>query len=528
MIRKLLYLVLLSSIYTNAQTTIVEEKYEKKNEPVSFKYLPNSKKFIVFKGESISMTLSYVITNALSFDISGKKSTLFENENFVSCTFSNTENSFKAYDATKKSSENYKYFLNSTSQFLTNDEALKDVNFNYFGRYDSNNVLVAIKFIRPTIPGLTTFMGSNTRISRMPNEPFSASFNDFYDFGFTNQKGKDKIDFEKDDIYLERVEIKTKNKNRIKLEKPDLSLLIGDSFVKSDSETTFNCKLNGNKNFDLITKSVSNDSKTTILYKTTYDFEGKKLKVIPLTLHLDNNFFIASDNNGGPKLYHSSPSYQTNYNSASVIQDVSVSLDVLSINNYYEDRSNGDIYVYGIYSNKASKNINSHCYPNGFYIFKFDKDGNKIWESINNIVDKEYFQKIRNPELLQVDLLEYNNNLIFSVSVNAFTEFSNATIVDKLTGGISKISFIEYNNNASKGKNKAFVSNTYVGKDLKNKVFSQRGFVAMSLNPNLLKYIKSISDDGNRLYFETIFSDQGIWLVETDNEEYYKVTLFKE
>lgn len=503
--KKVLFcIVLFSSVFLSAQTVIVNEKFEDKNEPVDFQYLPNSKKFVVYKGFGITMTLSYLTTNALSFDVDGKRTVLFENEKLVSPTFSVTENSYKAYDATKFTLKtNYKFFMNGAVQFVNHD-ALDDLNASFFGRYDYNNVLCAVT-------------------SRWPNQPFDASFNDTYDFGFTNQKQKEKIDFEKDDIYLEAIEIKTSSRKRVKLDKPDLALLKGDSFAKAELKTSFNCKLNGNENFDIITKSVSSDFQTTILYKTTYSFEGKKLKELPLTLKLSNKFFITSDNSGGPKDFNTTPA-----SPGFPFSTVDVTLGTLSINHYFEDRTNGDIYVYGIFSDKATKEIDGGSNPKGFYVFKFDKDGNKLWESINVIEGKEFFEKIHESSKLQVDLLEYNKNLIFSVSVNSFTEFSNSAIVDKATGSISKINFMEYNNNTSKLKSKAFVNNSYVSGDFKNKVFSQITFVALITNPNVLKYVKSISKEGNQLYYEAVFSKEGIWLVETDNKEFYKILLFKD
>ena len=122
--------------------------------------------------------------------------------------------------------------------------------------------------------------------------PFNASFNDVYDFGFTNQKQKDNIDFEKDDIYLETIEIKSNSRKRFKLDKPNLALLKGDSFVKYDIKPSFTSKLKGNDNFDIITKSVSADFKTSILYKTTFDFEGKKIKELVLTMNFNDKKFI--------------------------------------------------------------------------------------------------------------------------------------------------------------------------------------------------------------------------------------------
>ncbi|MNT17864.1 hypothetical protein D3C72_1530420 [compost metagenome] len=206
----------------------------------------------------------------------------------------------------------------------------------------------------------------------------------------------------------------------------------------------------------------------------------------------------------------------------------SYALDVLSINNYYEDRENGDMYIYGLFSDQDPNKVKGKSSPKGFYVFKFDKNGNKLWESINNIDSKEYFEKVRFSSDFQVNLVEYNKDLIFSASVNSFTEFTNAAIIDKKSGSVLKSSFIEYNNNFSHGKYSYFISQTYDCKELKNKTFSQVGFAAVSINPKVMEYLKSVPEKGNRLYFETLYSDEGVWLVETDNKKYYKVLLFKE
>jgi len=391
--------------------------------------------------------------------------------------------------------------MNNIGQPVSHD-ALDDLNSNYFGRYNYNNVLCSVSM-------------------RWPNMPFNASFNDTYDFGFTNQKQKENIDFEKDDIFLETIDIKSNARKRFKLDKPNLALLKGDGFAKFDIKPSFTSKVKGNENFDIITKSVSADSKSTILYKTTFDFEGKKIKELALTLKLKDKEFIISDNCAGPKDINSTMT--TPYDPFSIVY---VKLGAFSINHYYEDRINGDIFVYGIFRDEEKEVEGRGRSPKGFYVFKFDKDGNKLWESINDIADKDFLDKITDYSKMQINLLEYNKDLLFSISVNDFTEFSNAATVDKSTGAISKISFIEYNNNTSNLKDREFITNTYVN-DIKNKVFSQLTFVGMIANPNVEKYINSVPSDGNKLYYETVFSDQGIWLVESDNKEYYKVLLFK-
>ncbi|MEO6177173.1 MAG: hypothetical protein ABIP27_18610 [Flavobacterium circumlabens] len=497
--RILLCLSLFTSIYLSAQTVIVEEQYEKKNEPTGFRYLPNSKKFVIFKGETLPIgvvdyeTIFFMTKSAYSFDENGTKSTLFESEKLANCTFSVTENSFKAYGGDKISTKSdLKYYLNNVYNGSIKKDDIKNSNSNYFGFINSNNDFTARAW------------ESFDRL--FFNSLFFSSFNDFYDLGFTNQKGKDKINFEKDELYLEVFDLKSNKKNRVKLETPKLDLLKGNSLIESTHGVTFSCRLKANDTFDMVTKSLSTEQNETTIYKTTYDIQGKKIKDVALKLNLKDNFFVLSSCGAG---------YVDNF-----------VWDVQAVNNYYEDSNNGDMYVYGIYTNKKSK-IHKGFDPVGFYIFKFDKDGNKIWESINPLKDK-YFEDVCCGLSFKLNLFGYNGKLLFTNSVNEATEFSNYAVIDKTSGNVLKMNRVNYNNTTSFARTRAFVNNTYDKEGLKNKAFSPVSFVAMDLSPTMDSYLKTIPSKGNAVYFETIFSDQGIWLVETDNKEYYKVLLFKE
>lgn len=482
---------LIASAYLSAQTIIVEKKFEEKYIPVNFEYLPISQKFVLFSGEKIKMTASLFTTTASAFDVDGKESKLFENEKYYQCSYSNSENAFMNVDIEKSIwSYNYKVYFNNQVAEL-GSEKIKDMNFSYFG-VDIGSVAFA-----QSQSGVGTIDGA---------------FNDFYLLGFSNQKNRYSINFEKDDVFLDVIELKSGSRKRVQIEKPDLALLKGDAYAKSKSKITFTSKLNGNENFDLITKSISKDFKTVILYKSTYDFDGKKLKMVPFTLKLENNFFVVSNNGGGP--LHS-------------VSQGPDEFDNLNINNYLEDKKNGDLYVFGIFSDEPIKKIGERTHLKGYYVFKFDKDGNKLWESINNIDDKKFFERIKYGQDFNVRLAEYNENLVFSAFINAFTEFTNAAIIDKKSGAVLKSSFLEYNNNKSHEKFSAFLNNTYDYKELRNKSFSPVSFAAMTLNDDLFKYLKSIPEGDKRLHFTTLFSKQGIWLVETDNKNYYKVLLFK-
>ncbi|WP_264535652.1 hypothetical protein [Flavobacterium sp. N1736] len=497
--RILFSIALLSSVYLSAQTVIVDEKFEKKNEPTGFRYLPNSKKLVIFKGETVPLgimdgeTIFFMTKSAYSFDENGSKSTLFENEKLANCTFSVTENSFKAYGGDKISTKSdLKYYLNNVYNGSIKKDDIKKSGNNYFGVVNSNNQFK--QRIGESLGKLFFY------------SLFYSSFNDFYDLGFTNQKGKDKINFEKDELYLEVFDLKSNQKNRVKLETPKLDLLKGNSLIESTDGVTFSCRLKGNDTFDMVTKSLSTEQNETTIYKTTYDIQGKKIKDVALKLNLKDNFFVLSSCGNG---------YVDNF-----------VWDVQAVNNYYEDSKNGDMYVYGIYTNKKSK-IHKGFDPVGFYIFKFDKDGNKIWESINPLKDK-YFEDVCCSLSFKLNLFVYNGKLLFTNSVNEATEFSNYAVIDKSSGNVLKMNRVNYNNTTSFARTRAFINNTYDKESLKNKAFSPVSFVAMDLSPTMDSYLKTIPSKGNSVYFETVFSDQGIWLIETDNKEYYKVLLFKD
>lgn len=88
------YFVLLSSIYMNAQTSIVEEKFEKENTPMRYHYLPKSDKIVIEKGAYVSMSANRRINNISSYDSEGKKEVLVDNIETSESVFSITENTF--------------------------------------------------------------------------------------------------------------------------------------------------------------------------------------------------------------------------------------------------------------------------------------------------------------------------------------------------------------------------------------------------------------------------------------------------
>ena len=483
------YFVLLSSIYMNAQTSIVEEKFEKENTPMRYHYLPKSDKIVIEKGGYVSMSANRRINNISSYDSGGKKEVLVNNIETSISVFSITENTFKLDEFLKFSySKKYKYVVNGKETPFVN---YSDVDRNYFYISNVNNV----------------------------NHTFGNEFfNDKYELDIVDVKGKNKVNFEKDVLYLETLDIFSKDKKIIPLVKPDITRLVGDSSIKPEEYLGYAANLIDNNEFEIVTKSISKDYKSSILYRTFYNMEGKKVNEIQYTISLPSQYLLYSANNAA----------RINAKLTGIKNDTPIFLTDSAIHDFIEDNITKDVYVYGLYGDNARK-INDDNSPSGFYIFKFDKEGKKVWESINRIDDKDDFNKKIHLVKVFSSLSFSNNGLLFETRGRFKDNYFHYSFIDINTGTIlnkNKISYKEDNIYTFKADYRAFLLSFNKCEGYNNKVFDTDGLIAIDTNKKVADYLKSINNK-NKLFFNTIFSKNGIWLLESDNEKYYKVTFFK-
>ncbi len=464
----------------NAQTTIVEGVFEKgKNMPYNYYYLSDSDKLILVFGKEMPSlaNIPATLNRMESFSVDGKREMVFENENIGNqIYFSPSQKTIRVSDLSTSSNKPKKKYFNE-------------------GKFSGHK-----KVEKGSGYVLDNFGTSN--------------FSDKFIFSLTNQKDDTEVDFLKDEITLKVEDIFSDKTDVFNLQKPDFSRLIGPNFIELERKLGFKLYPRTSEGFDLVTKSISNDYKKTILYATNYSNEGKIKGEKQFNLELQNNCFVYSNNDA-------SFIYRTANNKSYFNDD-------LFINNFFVDQQNGDVYIYGLYGDEASKLTNLGK-PMGYYVFKFDQKGNKIWESLNKINDKHFNSK-NSLKAIKVDLEEINNNLCLTVSVNENKEYIIYGIVDKLKGEVTKSNNIVYHQEMT---NIGFNSNYFIrfsgefedDKELKNKKFDTRTMVAMDYNPKISEYIRT-KKSKNELNFASVFSDKGIWLIETDNKDYYKVTLY--
>lgn len=471
---------LVSFFFSTAQTTIVEDKYEKGNKPVDFSFLTKSKKVIIYKGKKIGGLVAGSQTNSIySYDLSGTKTTIVENEKLYQCGFSNSEKTLRVYDMSG---------------------GIRDI---------KEKFLIDGKFTN-----LYPFDQSNAYTKYFP---YYRNFTDKSILKLTNQYNKLDIDFEKDNLKLDITDILTRKHKGFKLDKPNIQRLTASNLVQPSKKLGLNYAINNDESFDFITKAITSDYTKSILYKTTYStIDGKLLKDVPFEVNLKSKTLIYSNNGGG---FTDTPPNKA----------APFFADDLSINNYIVDQSNGDIYIYGLYGDKAF-DLNKDANPKGYYVFKFDKDGKKIWESINKIEDKDFNEK-HYMYYTETDLSFINNKLCFYAFVNEHDEYLNYGILDQATGTQEKnkkIVFHEYESRVGVGSDFFKLNFEYKNsKELKNKKFNVFGIIAYDNNSKYADYVKNVKIKGET-HFLTVFKDFGMLVIETDNEEYYKVLYFKE
>jgi hypothetical protein len=484
----LFYFVLFFSIYVNAQRTIVEEKFDGKNFPIRYHFLPKSDKIVVEKGEYIAMSFNRKINNITSYDSNGKKEVLAENFECAESNFSITENTFQIDDFTKfRGAQTYKYVVNGkkTSPIRYADV---DRNYDYINSISDINYVFGKKY-----------------------------FNDKYEVDIVNEKGKNKIDFQKDKIYLETLDLFSKKKKIAPITKPDLNRLLGNEYIELEKYFGYAINLIDNNKFEIVTKSITKDYKTTVLYRTFYDMEGKFINEIKYPVTLPTQYLIYSKNSAA----------RIHERFVGLKNGALFFMTDINISDFIEDNETKDVYVYGFFGNKAKK-LNDENSPSGYYVFKFDKDGNKVWESINTIDDKENFNK--KIDLLRVfSSLAITNKGLFFEAGQSSEDYFHYSFLDKSSGKIltkNKISYKESKLFTMKNDVQLFIYSYLKHNSFKDKVFDTDGLVAIESNKKIEEYLKKI-DSKKKLYFNTFFSVKGIWLIESDNKEYYKVTFFE-
>jgi len=471
--RVLTILFLGLSIFARSQNVIVEEKFEKDNVPLGYYFLVQKNELVIQKGKHVGISTNREIHELISFDINGNQKILLKNAAVMNPYFSFNENTFRVVDYAKMS------FTGSTYKIIKDGKASKQ--FNVDPHY---NYLV-----------------------------------DDYQFNIENQKGKtlSAINFEKDDLYLKIMNFDSYAVKKIKIDKPDISRLIGEDNVKYGKDLNFKV-IPKKESFELITKSIKSDYKSAIIYRTIYNYEGKKIKELNYKVSISENYLMYCNNGGGE--------IGSNTNGYPVFEDD------LNINNFIVDEKTNEVYVYGLIGKKDRRSNFISNEPLGYYIFKFSEDGDKIWESINMISDKKDFNDDQTISLTLARLTIKDNQLLFFIGphIIANKDYMHYSLMDMSNGKLISSVKLNYKlkslNTLMTGTRDFILSFLTNKEELKNKTLDFEGLMMYNEDNRFKNYINSVNSK-NEIDFISTVTREGTWLIESDNKSYYKVIYFE-
>jgi len=463
--------ILMIGLLSFSQTTITSGTLDKKKPLVKFDYLPITNRLIVEEAYDRN-SQNGLFNYALVFDALGKRDSIIKKDNFVELIFSKSEKNYKLFNQNG-------YFSKPYFKFFNNGKDYTEIT-------DCNNC----------------------------HGTFADFFTDIYQLKLMNQKKNFNIKIESDILYLEKHNFITNTTKSISIKYPNINRLKSKD-LDIPSRIAFQKNIYDDKSFELITKSVSKDNKSMTLYKTKYDLEGKLLSDIAFNILSPKGELVC---------VYNAHTLQNRYYSTPILT-MNVPAKDLDINDHYVDPVTKDVYIFGISRDNG---------PLGFYLFKFDEGGVKIWEKFYDIDNPKGFnQNNQLWNMLTISLYEYMDTKTIAISIDgeySYTKrYNHFFIINKDNGNLDLSKTMDSYTDTGKGGltsiSKYSIFETT--KLEKNKYCSEKTLLAYTLNDKVKKYIDGITGKKD-VMFDTYISPKGLWLLESDNDDYYKVTLFKD
>lgn len=252
--------------------------------------------------------------------------------------------------------------------------------------------------------------------------------------------------------------------------------------------------------FNLLTKDETNEEKNLDTYHiVTNKFDGKIDKYTKLKIKLENNHFLLSQNiNGVESLFNS------NYGGS------------LIYNNLYYNEDEKTFAVYGFYTNTSKKQVRVGKIA-GFYVHKFNNDGELIWK------ENFPFDKLENEYVLHRGISYEEINSVGYIYFSIKKDKSNMYMVNSFDGNLLKKEH-EFLNKFKKTQGnyqKKEINNLnaiFSDKTLKNKFFSSEVIQSFYVNPKIKAYI-SKQKNKNNLYYDAQISTNGNVILKEFNKK---------
>ncbi|WP_026706163.1 hypothetical protein [Flavobacterium soli] len=476
--KKILSILFLSSFGLSAQTTIIEETLSKEKPKFTYNYSHQMNKIII--SEAFEKSIGGGIFNkAFMLDENGNKEMIVDGENFSSLELSENGVDFLTIYLKKKIGPRViTYYTNSKKHDFGEMQ-------NFFGGFYLYRHL----------------------------------FTDQYQLKILDASGKTGFEFDKDGFYLHKTDFTKKTSKKISLKKPNVQRLKGEHLLKVKDIGCY-ANLVDNNSFELVTKSVSKDLTSSTMYRTIYDLEGNILHDYKYDYKLPKGQLVRCTTREG----ETSISVQPNksISKSSEFGQFGPMLD-LGINEHFIDPITKDIYIYGLYVDE---------FPSGFYMIRYSNEGEKIWEKQFEIVDKKGLNNKRQT-WSSVELFTNNymdeKTLYFTIHGGMGGDhYNHYFLLDKENGAVEKQVYKVSESDVRGGfmtlSHASIFENNKLGK---NKYGCDITVMAYHLNEKVKNYVDKVTAKKD-VIFDSFISSKGLWLLESDNNNYYKVTLFKD
>lgn len=469
----------LVSFASLAQKTIVEEKFEKDNVPLSFHVYPNFNEITIEKGSIPSMSWKRKIKTVTRFNSNGTNKVLLTNGNqmdFENNTFDN-------------------------SVFIASDFASAKWN-NDFKVYSENSV--------------SNLLDKNLKHSYFNNE---------YLFQVSNDEYNITLDLLKDVVYLYKTNIKTLKSEKILLDIPFKNLNLKEYYKlkKLFIHTKYN-----KDNFEISYKLIAPNLLSVETVRLVFDYSGKLISNTKFPIVLGQNL-VQSYNGAGVNIIVSGPINSTKLpfnleNDFNVVDMMDNVENQPSVNNYIVDNEK-NLYFYGLFGTNGKKSIFEN--PKGFYVSKFNSEGKLLWTK-SDLISNKSFNNYSSVTNLQVKLFSRGDKLDFVIFTPKFNNILIFKELNSKTGSLNIEKDITFEESAVLGMS---VQNDFLLaflhlKDWKKIRINPMGLVVYEINSKFKNYVDSLKNSKNKIYLNAHQFEKGIWLIESDNQSYYKVTYF--
>lgn len=450
----------------NAQTTIVEDKLTSANKSLNFLAIKEKDALLMMYGKIHGTVRGINFVD--EYSINQPKKTIIENEKFWYYRKSSVDNTYCGIG-------------------FTNVGWLSDAKFYTDGKQIA------------TLP------------KKVYEGDFSRDFSKEYIFSLGDEKGDGDVDLLKEDLYLKRISISNQKTDFIKLDKSFLIPLKEEEFDKR-KELHYNPYFKTD-HFEIVTKALRKDRKSLMIFRTLYDYNGKFIENIVLDAEVGLPI-VGSVVGGGDGL-----------GPMKVTTGVSRFEESEFLTNTIKDQSDNSSYLYGLYGKKDGRLINNEVA--GFFIIKYDEKGKVIWKKTQEIVDKDVNE---NGAKTQINITLYldKNSVSIVIFKHMYDQYFYSAELDKNNGTFIKDKKLTFKVD-SMGVAEFYstpVLSFFKLETLKNIRFDIFGLYLYETNQKIKTYIDNLNNSKNKIAVNFYRTKSGHWLVESDNDNYYKVTFF--